>query len=155
MFGLPIYMSLPQTYEIHNVSPKDAYDSVRNVACDLNLDLYINWLTTLQWRYNGRDSVSNHQPHGCLLNRLFRRRSKKNIKAPRHWRLYLPHKWPVTRKMFPLDDVIMRPVIHRDRYMDLSGNLCVRSRECYLGPYLSSCLRTTGNNHRDNTWTSA
>ena len=34
----------------------------------------------LQWRHNGRDSVSNHQPHGCLLNRLFRRRSKKTSK---------------------------------------------------------------------------
>ena len=31
----------------------------------------------LQWRHNGRDGVSNHQPHHCLLNRLFRRRSKK------------------------------------------------------------------------------
>ena len=31
---------------------------------------------TLQWRHNLRDSVSNHQPHECLLNRLFRRRSK-------------------------------------------------------------------------------
>ena len=31
----------------------------------------------LQWRHNGRDSVSNHQPHHCLLNRLFRRKSKK------------------------------------------------------------------------------
>ena len=29
---------------------------------------------------NGRDSVSNHQPHDCLLNRLFRRRSKKTSK---------------------------------------------------------------------------
>ena len=35
---------------------------------------------TLRWRYNGRDSVSNHQPHDCLLNRLFRRRSKKTSK---------------------------------------------------------------------------
>ena len=35
---------------------------------------------TLQWRHNGRDSVSNHQPHDCLLNRLFRRRSKKTSK---------------------------------------------------------------------------
>ena len=34
----------------------------------------------LQWRHNGRDSVSNHQPHDCLLNRLFRRRSKKTSK---------------------------------------------------------------------------
>ena len=31
----------------------------------------------LEWRHNGHDSVSNHQPHDCLLNRLFRRRSKK------------------------------------------------------------------------------
>ena len=36
--------------------------------------------TTLQWRHNGCDSLSNHQPHGCLLNRLFRRRSKETSK---------------------------------------------------------------------------
>ena len=34
----------------------------------------------LQWRHNGHDSVSNHQPHDCLLGRLFRRRSKKTSK---------------------------------------------------------------------------
>ena len=34
----------------------------------------------LRWRHNGHDSVSNHQPHDCLLNRLFRRRSKKTSK---------------------------------------------------------------------------
>ena len=39
----------------------------------------IEWDTdiTLQWRHNGRDGVSSHQSHDCLLNRLFRRRSKK------------------------------------------------------------------------------
>ena len=36
--------------------------------------------STLKWRHNGCDSVSNHQPHDCLLNRLFRRRSKKTAK---------------------------------------------------------------------------
>ena len=35
---------------------------------------------TLRWRHNGRDSVSNHQAYNCLLNRLFRRRSKKTSK---------------------------------------------------------------------------
>ena len=35
---------------------------------------------SLQWRHNGLDGVSNHQPHDCLLNRLFRRRSKKTAK---------------------------------------------------------------------------
>ena len=34
----------------------------------------------LQWRQNERDGVSNHQPHDCLLNRLFRHRSKKTSK---------------------------------------------------------------------------
>ena len=35
---------------------------------------------SLQWRHNGRDGVSNHQPHDCLLNRLLRRRSKRTWK---------------------------------------------------------------------------
>ena len=33
--------------------------------------------TTLLWRHNGRDCVSNHQPNVCLFNRSSRRRSKK------------------------------------------------------------------------------
>ena len=41
-------------------------------SCEFNM--------TLRWRHNGHDSVSNHQPHGCLLNRLFRRRSRKTSK---------------------------------------------------------------------------
>ena len=35
---------------------------------------------SLQWHHNGHDGVSNHQPHDCLLNRLFRCRSKKTSK---------------------------------------------------------------------------
>ena len=35
---------------------------------------------TLQWRCNERDGVSNHRRLKCLLNRLFRRRSKKTSK---------------------------------------------------------------------------
>ena len=38
--------------------------------------LYIS----LQWRHNGRDSVSNHQPQDWFLNRLSSRRSKKTSK---------------------------------------------------------------------------
>ena len=39
-----------------------------------------NDLLPLQWRHNGRDSISNDPPHDCLLNRLFRHRSKKTSK---------------------------------------------------------------------------
>ena len=66
---------------------------------------------TLQWHHNGRDGVSNHQPHHCLLNRLFRRRSKKASKL-RYTGLcmgeFTGHKWQVTWKMFPFNDVIIR-----------------------------------------------
>ena len=37
-------------------------------------------IITLQWRNNERDSVSNHQPYVCLLNRLLRLRWKKTSK---------------------------------------------------------------------------
>ena len=42
--------------------------------------LHTSLACTLLWRHNGHDGVSNHQPHGCLLSRLFRRRSKKTSK---------------------------------------------------------------------------
>ena len=44
-----------------------------------NIHSYFILNTSLQW-HNGHDSVSNHQPHECLLNRLFKRRSKKTWK---------------------------------------------------------------------------
>ena len=37
-------------------------------------------IKALQWCHDWRDGVSNHQPHDCLLNGLFRRRSKKTPK---------------------------------------------------------------------------
>ena len=43
---------------------------------------------SLQWRHNEHDGVSNHQPHECLLSRLFQAQIKENIKAPRHWPLW-------------------------------------------------------------------
>ena len=79
------------------------------------LTVVIHPRSALRWRRNDHDGVSNHQPRGCLLNRLFRRRSKKTSKL-RVTGLCVgnppgpvnsPHKWPVTRKMFPFDDVIM------------------------------------------------
>ena len=54
------------------------------------LSYYLNrwWLivteiprkNSLQWRHNENDGVSNHWHGGCLINRLFRRRSKKTSK---------------------------------------------------------------------------
>ena len=64
---------------------------------------------SLQWCQNGHSGVSNHQPHNCLLNSLFRRISKKTSKlhVTGLFAVNSPHKWPVTQKMFPFDVVIM------------------------------------------------
>ena len=72
-------------------------------------------LPILRWRHNDHDGESNHQPDGYLLNRLFRRRSKKTSKlrvtglcvGKSPGPVNSPHKVPVTRKIFPLNDVIM------------------------------------------------
>ena len=85
----------------------------------------------LQWRHNERDDVSIHQRLHGLLNSLFGRRSKKTSKLcvtglcewnwpvtgefPSLWLNFHQwlcpqcsyHKGPVTRKIFPFDDVIM------------------------------------------------
>ena len=59
--------------------------------CDPNDQVTIRWRSewramdrdgslSLQWRHDWHDGVSNHHPCDCLLNRLFRRRSKKTSK---------------------------------------------------------------------------
>ena len=82
---------------------------------------------SLWWRHNDHDSVSNHQPDECLLNRLFRRTSKKTSKlrvtglcvGNSPGPVNSPHKGPVTRKMFPFDDVIMSIMIGDDDFSNL------------------------------------
>ena len=69
---------------------------------------------SLQWRHNGRNGIANHQRLDCLLYRLFRRRPKKTsklrvtglVRGIHRWPVDSPHRRPVTRKMFPFDDVI-------------------------------------------------
>ena len=42
----------------------------------------------LQWRHNEGNGVSNHQPHNCVLNHLFKAQIKENFKARRYWPLW-------------------------------------------------------------------
>ena len=60
---------------------------------------------SLRWRHNERDGVSNHQPHDCLLNRQSSA-SLAFVRRIHRGPVNSPHKWPVTRKMSPFDDVM-------------------------------------------------
>ena len=71
---LPCHWTMLQAH-LHRQTWKPSQDEVNamiyyNPACTEIYD-------TLHWRHNELDGVSNHQPHNCLHNRLFRHRSKK------------------------------------------------------------------------------
>ena len=88
--------------------------------------IWLDWLdypgdiveVSLQWRFNGRDVVSNHQPQDCLLNVYSGVDQRKHQSSAslafvwgiHRWSVDSPHKGPVTRRMFPFDDVIMVPM---------------------------------------------
>ena len=71
----------------------------------------------LKCRHNGRDGVWNHQPHDCLVystvySGVDQRKHQSSASLAFVWGIHRglensPHKGPVTRKMFPFDDVIM------------------------------------------------
>ena len=84
------------------------------------ISIIVRFIMTLQWRHNERDGVPNHRRLDCLLNRLFRRRSKKKSKLrvtglcegnPRETGGF-PSQRPVTGEMFSFGDVIMNDVMY-------------------------------------------
>ena len=101
-------------------------------------------LSSLQWRH----TLSNHRHLHCLLNCWFRRRSKKTskfhvagVRGIHQWWVNSPHKRPVTRNMFPFDDVIMS-------FQQNSGFLCHntsygRNPEEPKSPYVRDCVWST------------
>ena len=79
---------------------------------------FMTFSSPSQWRHNGHDGISNHKSHHCLLNRLFRCKSKKTsklrvtgfVQGIHRWPVNSPHKGPVTQKKFPFDDIIVKSV---------------------------------------------
>ena len=63
-------------------------------------DYQYSILAPLQWRHNQHVGVSNHQPHDCLLHRLFRRSSKQipKLRVTGLCEGNSPYKGPLTRK---------------------------------------------------------
>ena len=87
---------------------------------------------TLRWRHNELDGVSDHQPHDCLLNRLFGSRSKKTSKL-RVTGLYSENS-PGTDE-FPA------------QMTSNLGNVSIwwRHHDCYCQTLISSVVRATDN----------
>ena len=81
------------------------------------IDVYLLILFSPQWRHNERYDFSTHRRLDWLLNRLCVDQRKHQssaslafVRGIHRWTVDSPHKGqvtPVTRKMFPFDDVIM------------------------------------------------
>ena len=113
---------------------------------------------TLQWRHNESDGVSNHQPtivysrfySGAIQSKHQSSASLAFVRGIHRWPVDSPHKGPVTRKMFPFDDVFMN-ITHKT-CMWLCWVLCGRGYIIMVDPLRDSfahilpdcCTRTTG-----------
>ena len=81
-----------------------------------NFESAVFWAGAFRWCHDVSDGASNHA-YRSFAQLFIQVQIKGNIKAPRasltfvrgihQWPVNSPHKWPVTRKMFPFDDVII------------------------------------------------
>ena len=92
-----------------------------------------------QWHHNGRDGVSNHQTHHCLPNLYSGADQRKQQSSASlafvqgiHWSpVNTLHKWPVTRKMFPFDAIIMWTSIQIKAWINHIKQWDVITHTCY------------------------
>ena len=98
----PVYKSDPVLVKTHDLFINNQNGFIYNLSAnEITLNIWVKSTNTkphmhnntvksetvviilemsLRWRHHGHDIVSNHQPHHCLLNRLFACRSKKTSK---------------------------------------------------------------------------
>ena len=89
-------------------------------------------LIALQWHHNEHDDVSNHQPHRCLLKRLFKAQIKENIKAPRHWPLwgeFTSGRWIPTQRASNAENVPIWWRHHGERRLTAKSHETSKSRD--------------------------
>ena len=90
---------------------------------------------SLHWHHNERDGVSYHRCLDGLLNPFCSgvdQRKHQNsallafVRRIHRWSVNSPHKGPVTRKMFPFDDIIM----YIEIWYDLTVNTVLLALLC-------------------------
>ena len=83
----------------------------RNVHhCDVIMDVMTCQITSLTIVYSTVHSGADHGKHQSSASLAFARRIHR-------WPVNSPHKWPLTRKMCPFDDIIMvvAELVHSSR----------------------------------------
>ena len=101
------------------------------------------FISSLQWCHNGCNGIPNHQPHYCLLNGLDKKNHQSSaslafVRGNHWWTVNSLHKWPVTRKMFPFDDLIMDVIIDT-----ICQGVILYGKVTYNITYILACFIST------------
>ena len=75
-------------------------DRFYNYYCDIIMGAMASQITSLTIVYSNVHSGADQRKHRSSALLAF-------VRGIHRWPVNSPHKWPVTRKMFPLDDVII------------------------------------------------
>ena len=107
MTRVPSWISFKITIKCPDKIHSDAvcFTSINNTS--------YNGPISLQWCHKKRDGVSNHQPFikGVVQRKQQNSASLAFMRGIHRWSVNSPYKGPVSRKMFPFDDVIMLAVV--------------------------------------------
>ena len=76
---------------------------------------WLSWICALQWRHNGAMAsqiISLTIDYSTIYSGADQRKHQSSVSLAfvwgiHRWLVNSPHKWPVTRKIFPVDDIIM------------------------------------------------
>ena len=104
----------------HNVLPEIPFQSIHNWECicyeegpssqshydDVIMGSVASQITSLTIVYSAVYSGANQRKQQSSASLAF-------VRGIHRWPVNSPHKWPVTRKLFPFDDVIMQSAIFR------------------------------------------
>ena len=114
-------------FHVYFVSCKQ-FATTLEICWSISQDAWLIMLP-LHWRHNEHDGASNHQPHDCLLNRLFRRRSKKTSKL--RFNDLCEGNSPVTGE-FPAQRDSNAEIVPFDDVIMTEGWRCTRANMCCI-----------------------
>ena len=95
-------ISIPQTHNLHYQHQRNHLCHHHNMRhyCDVIMGAMASQITSLTIVYSIVHAGADHRNHQRSASLAF-------VLGIHRWPVNSPHKWPVTRKMFPFDDVIM------------------------------------------------
>ena len=99
-FGLDVLTSFVMSQSLLAVEFGAPHGGMKLHYDDVTMSLMASQITSLTFVYSAVISVADQRNHQSSASLAF-------VRGIHRGPVNSPHKWPVTRKMFPLDDVIM------------------------------------------------